>query len=72
MKMEAPSTAATWRRATYIMLALSVMVFLIQRTRWVMFDLVFELCIFHIPAVFCAIIFYRLLGTSASEPKNGI
>jgi len=47
------------------MLALSLGVFLIQRTSYAVFDLVFEVCIFHIPALVCAIIYLRFLGRSS-------
>jgi hypothetical protein len=48
------------------MLALSLGVFLIQRTSYAAFDLVFEVCIFHIPALVCAVIYLRILGQSTS------
>jgi hypothetical protein len=48
------------------MVALSLCVFLIQRTSYAAFDLVFEACIFHIPAVACALIYLRVLGRSSS------
>ncbi len=33
-----------------------------QRTSWAMFDVIFELCIFHIPSLVCAAIYLRLQG----------
>ena len=57
---------SSWRATTYVMLALSLGVFLIQRTSYAVFDLVFEVCIFHIPALVCAIIYLRILGHSTS------
>ncbi len=57
---------SSWRVATYVMVALSIGIFLIQRTSYAMFDLVFEVCIFHIPALVCAIIYLRILGHSSS------
>ena len=54
----------SWRATTYVMLALSIGVFLIQRTSYAMFDLVFEACIFHIPALACALIYLRVQGRS--------
>ena len=49
-----------------MMVALSLGVFLIQRTSYATFDLIFEVCIFHIPALICAIIYLRILGHSTS------
>jgi uncharacterized membrane protein len=57
---------SSWRATTYVMLALSLGVFLIQRTSYAAFDLVFEVCIFHIPALVCAVIYLRILGQSTS------
>ena len=62
----------SWRATTYVMLALSISVFLIQRTSYAVFDLAFEACIFHIPALACAVIYLRILRHSGTEPKNGI
>ena len=59
------SDASSWRATTYVMIALSFGVFLIQRTSYAMFDLVFEACIFHIPALACALIYLRMLGRSS-------
>ena len=58
--------ASSWRATTYVMVALSLGVFLIQRTSYAMFDLIFEVCIFHIPALACAMIYLRILGHSPS------
>ena len=57
---------SSWRVTTYVMVALSLGIFLIQRTSYAMFDLVFEVCIFHIPALVCAMIYLRFLGRSSS------
>ena len=57
---------SSWRVTTYVMVALSLGIFLIQRTSYAMFDLVFEVCIFHIPALVCAMIYLRFLGRSMS------
>ena len=61
-----PYNESSWRATTYMMVALSLGVFLIQRTSYAIFDLVFEACIFHIPAVACALIYLRILGRSSS------
>lgn len=44
----------SWRLTTLLLVALSIVVFLVQRTSWALFDTVFEVCIFHIPALFSA------------------
>ena len=48
----------SWKTTAIIMISLSVLVFLAQRTSLAVFDHVFELCIFHIPALACSVIFY--------------
>ena len=55
------SDARSWRATMYVMLALSLAVFLVQRTSYAMFDLAFEACIFHIPALACALIYLKML-----------
>lgn len=57
---------SSWRATTYVMVALSLGIFLIQRTSYALFDLIFEVCIFHIPALVCAMIYIRILGHSTS------
>ena len=44
----------SWRLTTLLLVTLSLIIFLIQRTSWAVFDPVFEVCIFHIPALFSA------------------
>jgi hypothetical protein len=44
------------------MLLLSVSVFLLQRTSWALFDPIFEVCIFHVPAFFSALIYLKMRG----------
>ena len=44
----------SWRLTTFLLVALSFVVFLVQRTSWALFDTIFEVCIFHIPALFSA------------------
>jgi hypothetical protein len=48
------------------MVALSLGIFLIQRTSYAMFDLVFEVCIFHFPALISTMIYLSFLGRSSS------
>ena len=47
---------ATWRVATFVVVMLAVVVFCVQRFVTQIFDVAFEVCIFHVPAV--AIITY--------------
>ena len=49
----------TWRQAALIMLALAVTVFCAQRFIGQMFDIAFEICIFHIPAAILIILYFR-------------
>ncbi len=44
----------SWRITTLLLVTLSIVVFLVQRTSWALFDTVFEVNIFHIPALFSA------------------
>ncbi len=44
----------SWRITTLLLVTLSIVVFLVQRTSWALFDTVFEVSIFHIPALFSA------------------
>jgi len=41
----------TWRLSTVVMMVLAATVFLVSRFVGPIFDLVFEICIFYIPAV---------------------
>lgn len=52
----------SWRTTTVVLTLISIGVFLLQRTSWAMFDTIFELCIFHIPSLVCAVIYLRLHG----------
>ena len=52
----------SWRITTLLLEALSIVVFLVQRTSWTMFDTVFEVSIFHIPALFSAALNAKFRG----------
>ncbi len=65
------SSTKAWRATTYVLVLLSALVFLVQRTSWAMFDIVFEFCIFHIPALFSAAIYMKILLVPGKSPKNG-
>jgi len=55
----------SWRLTTLLLVTLSIAVFLVQRTSWAVFDTVFEVCIFHIPAVFSAAVNVKFRGAVA-------
>ena len=55
----------SWRLTTILLVVLSLIVFLVQRTSWAVFDTVFEVCIFHIPALFSAALNVKFRGDSA-------
>jgi len=40
-----------WRQATYVVVSLAALVFLVQRFFGPVFEVVFEICIFYVPAV---------------------
>jgi len=52
----------SWRITTLLLVTLSIVVFLVQRTSWALFDTVFEVCIFHIPAFFSAVLNVKFRG----------
>ncbi len=55
----------TWRLTTLLLITLSIIVFLVQRTSWAVFDTVFEVSIFHIPALFSAALNVKFWGDAA-------
>ncbi len=55
----------SWRITTILLVALSLVVFLVQRTSWAIFDTVFEVSIFHIPALFSAALNVKFWGDAA-------
>lgn len=54
------SDTKSWRTTTYILLLISTVVFLLQRTSWAMFEAVFEVCIFHLPTLVSALIYMKM------------
>ncbi len=52
----------SWRLTTRLLVTLSIVVFLVQRTSWAVFDTVFEVSIFHIPALFSAALNVKFRG----------
>ncbi len=55
----------SWRLTTLLLVSLSIIVFLVQRTSWALFDTVFEVSIFHIPALFSAALNLKFRGEAA-------
>jgi antibiotic biosynthesis monooxygenase (ABM) superfamily enzyme len=47
----------SWQIATITMLVIAAMVFLVQRFAGPIFDFVFEICIFYVPAVVMVLLF---------------
>ncbi len=46
-----------WRQATFVVASLAVLVFLVQRLFGPAFEVVFEICVFYIPAVAIALLY---------------
>jgi len=61
MHAEQFSEVNSWRKTTYALVAISLLIFLVQRTSWVMFDTLFEVCIFHIPALASSVLYAKML-----------
>ena len=52
----------TWRVATFVVVMLAVGVFCVQRFVTQVFDVAFEVCVFHVPAV--AVVIYVFIYLS--------
>jgi hypothetical protein len=46
-----------WRQATFVVVSLAALVFLVQRVFDPMFDVAFEICIFYVPAITIALLY---------------
>lgn len=46
-----------WRQATFVVVSLAALVFLVQRLFGPVFEVVFEICIFYVPAVAIALLY---------------
>jgi O-antigen ligase len=64
----ASSELASWRIAAYLLIALSSTIFIIQRFIFSFLDPIFELCIFHIPALVASLT-YLIMGLRAGESR---
>ena len=52
----------TWRVATFVVAMLAVAVFCVQRFVTQIFDVAFEICIFHVPAVAIVVFVFIYVG----------
>ena len=55
----------SWRMTVMVMMAISLVIGLIQRTGYMFLDPKFEVCVFHVPTILSLIIYSRL-----PEPSN--
>ncbi len=46
-----------WRQASFVVVSLAALVFLVQRVFGPMFDVAFEICVFYVPAVTIALLY---------------
>jgi hypothetical protein len=46
-----------WRQATFVVVSLAALVFLVQRLFSPIFEVVFEICIFYVPAATIALLY---------------
>ncbi len=46
-----------WRQATFVVVSLAALVFLVQRLFGPIFEVAFEICIFYVPAVAIALLY---------------
>lgn len=49
----------TWRTATQVLAVVAIAVGTIQRTQYMFLDVLFEVCIFHVPAITSLIIYSK-------------
>ena len=62
--------ASTWRVTALLMGVISITIFLIQRSRFMFLDPVFEFAIFHIPAIL-ALNYYIVVDGRESARRKG-
>jgi hypothetical protein len=56
----ASQEVSSWRTAAIILLTISLTILVIQRTAWAFLDPVFEICIFHIPAILAVVVYFYM------------
>ncbi|MBS7638754.1 hypothetical protein KEJ49_07765 [Candidatus Bathyarchaeota archaeon] len=62
------SELASWRITAYLMVILSFIIFITQRFIYSFIDPIFEVCIFHIPALVASLAYYR--GARGGDQKG--
>lgn len=55
-----PQELGSWRTTAIILLTTSLTILIIQRTTWAFLDPVFEICIFHIPAILSVGVYFYM------------
>ena len=53
------SEHAMWKTSTSVLVLLSIVIGLVQRTQYQFLDPLFEICVFHIPAVMSLVIYSK-------------
>ena len=61
--------ASTWRVTALMMGVISITIFLIQRSRFMFLDPVFEFAIFHIPAILALNYYIVVDGKESAKRK---
>lgn len=57
----------SWRTTVMVLMAISLVIGLIQRTSYMFLDPKFEVCVFHFPTLLSLIIYSRLPESSNSQ-----
>ena len=57
----------SWRTTVMVMMAISLVIGLIQRTGYMFLDPKFEVCIFHLPTILSLIIYSKLPESTNSQ-----
>jgi uncharacterized membrane protein len=57
----------SWRTTIMVLMAISLVIGLIQRTGFMFLDPKFEVCVFHLPTILSLIIYSRLPESSNSQ-----
>ncbi len=57
---------SSWKMAAIMLTTISITILIIQRTSWAFLDPIFEICIFHIPAILAiGVYFYQIKNSKA-------
>ena len=57
----------SWRTTVMVLIAISLVIGLIQRTDYMFLDPKFEVCIFHLPTILSLIIYSKLPESTNSQ-----